>query len=314
MSLISITLSKQPVNRQQMSKLTLESSAFAGHESDGPCTILPGGRPVTAQVSTQTDLEAVNAVQTAVAEACVQTAVGCGRGLAEGGFDSLPSVVSWYGASGTARGQYAGEAEGGSGLAVSEVMKGILSEAGRRVAAGEVTVGGGEEQRTGIAPIQLESRKVNLEITPRSAGVSAAQVVEGVVDRAARGTAIGAVEPGEFECAILSVGGGDSAIRGGAVSERDALLNEIESLKARLAQALELRGDGQVMVVVDGVDASDSVWGIGEGSLVPRYADEESRDMVQEKVIGLWSEVKALTDEKLGWMLRMDELMKEHQK
>jgi hypothetical protein len=59
-------------------------------------------------------------------------------------FDSFPSVVSWYGASGTARGQYAGEAEGGLGLAVSEVMRCIVSEAGRRVAAGEVTVGGGE--------------------------------------------------------------------------------------------------------------------------------------------------------------------------
>lgn len=312
-----------------MSKLMMESSAFAGHESDGPCTILPGGRPVTADGATQTDIEAVSGLQ---------TAVGDGQGAADGGFHSLPSVVSWVEASRTARGQYTGEAGGGLGLVASEVLRGIVSEAGRRVAAGMVPAGSGEsapssrmsnakenqetvgdvgsrgEQATGIAPIELESQRVNFEITPRSAGVAAAQVVQGVVARVSRGRASGAVGPQEFDFAVLSNGGGDSAIRGSAVSERDALLNDIESLKARLAQALELRGNGQVMLVGDGVNVDDSVWGVAEGGWVPRYADDESRDRVQGKVIGLWAEVKALTDEKLGWMLRMDELMREHQK
>jgi hypothetical protein len=59
-------------------------------------------------------------------------------------FHSLPSVVSWVEASRTARGQYTGEAGGGLGLVASEVLRGIVSEAGRRVAAGMVPVGSGE--------------------------------------------------------------------------------------------------------------------------------------------------------------------------
>jgi hypothetical protein len=59
-------------------------------------------------------------------------------------FYSLPSVVSWVEASRTARGQYTGEAGGGLGLVASEVLRGIVSEAGRRVAAGMVPAGSGE--------------------------------------------------------------------------------------------------------------------------------------------------------------------------